>query len=508
MTTQPAAFLAGKHRPIFWIVLLAIFSLALSIRLDDLSDLPADTVRPLHSARIARGMYYQGLANISEWEREFAIALGKTEQIIEPPILEALTAATYRMLGREELWIAGFYSLLLWTVAGIPLFLLAKELTSAVGALVSLAFYLFLPYAIEMSRSFQPDPLMVAALIFALWALARWGNDQGWRWALLFGILAGLAIFIKAVAIFPILGAWIGLLIGRGEFKKAIRQPQIWVIGALALLPAVIYYFYGSILAGFLSGQSGGRFIPAMLIQPLFYIRWELKAAEVVGQIPIFLGLLGLLFFDSVSKKGYMIGLWGGYILYGLTLPHHIASHPYYHLPLVPIVALSLAPLADTLFRKLDEKWNHSARVHVYVSGLLLAGLVFISWEVHVGFKGVDYRGQIAYWEEIGEKLNYSSAVIALTQDYGYPLSYWGWINARIWPSYGDLRYREKIGGNNPDFASLFTLMTAGQDFFLVTRFEEFDYQPELEQYLYNHYPIYDQGEDYLIFDLQRSINP
>jgi hypothetical protein len=43
-------------------------------------------------------------------------------------------------------------------------------------------------------------------------------------------------------------------------------------------------------------------------------------------------------------------------------------------------------------------------------------------------------------------------------------------------------------------------------NYFLVTWFEELKYQPELEAYLFQNYPVYQQGEAYIIFDLKHPL--
>ena len=40
-------------------------------------------------------------------------------------------------------------------------------------------------------------------------------------------------------------------------------------------------------------------------------------------------------------------------------------------------------------------------------------------------------------------------------------------------------------------------------DYFLITSFAQYERQPDLQAYLTTHYPIHDQGQNYLIFDLR-----
>ncbi len=78
-------------------LIAVLFMAALGIRLYDLTDLPNDfyMVRSYHSLLIARGMYYEHLSSAPEWQREMAVTQWKQEGLIEPPIMERITAWTY-----------------------------------------------------------------------------------------------------------------------------------------------------------------------------------------------------------------------------------------------------------------------------------------------------------------------------------------------------------------------------------------------------------------------------
>jgi hypothetical protein len=165
MKDSPRSFFGRYHT----LVLIVLFVAATVIRLYDLTDLPLDfhPTRQLFSALKARGMYYQSLTNAPEEQRQFAIQQGKLRATIEPEIIEKLTVFTWKFTG-EELWVARIYSSLFWLIGGIFIYLLARNLFSKDAALFATAFYLILPYGVLASRSFQPDPLMVA-LIVGFW---------------------------------------------------------------------------------------------------------------------------------------------------------------------------------------------------------------------------------------------------------------------------------------------------------------------------------------------------
>ena len=167
-------FLENK-KWVLYLALLFAFGLGFAIRLYDLTDAPLDfhPTRQLHSAVMSRGMYYQNLESEPDWKREMAVRQWKAEGLIEPPFMEWLTAATYRLTGQENLWYARIYSIIFWVSGGIALFLLAKELSGSAAAVVGLLYYLIIPYGAIASRSFQPDPLMTALIV---WGIMGYGE--------------------------------------------------------------------------------------------------------------------------------------------------------------------------------------------------------------------------------------------------------------------------------------------------------------------------------------------
>src|SRR6266508_2341100 len=490
------------------IALVLIFAVAVAIRLYDLTDLPLDfhPTRQLLSAIKARGIYYKTQPDgVSTSKLETAIRMAKLKADVEPVVLEQLVAFTYRFTG-EQLWIARIYSSLFWLLGGVFLFRLAREFVSFAGALVATTYYLIFPYAIIGSRSFQPDPLMVMLILAFWWMFARWTRFPLWINAILAGLLGGLAIFIKFPAAFFVIGGALGLALSRLTFRDLLRNVQVWIIALLGALPASMYLVYGLVIRGDLASQFSGRFFPALLLSPYNYLQWETKANIAAGGIFIMLGLLGFFLIKDRRLRIFLYGLWGSYILFGLFFDYHIATHDYYHLPLIPIVGLSLAALGDWFFARLTEatvqRWMRSA---VYV--ILIYGLFSVIWDVRNQMKAVDYRPEAVMWQQIGEQFDEETRVIALTQDYGSRLQYWGWRTASTWPYTGDVGYANMRGGVF-SFDDLFNKYSSKMRYFLVTDFDEFNRQPELKERLVSSYPVSFQGDGYLIFDLKSSTQP
>ncbi len=494
----------ARSRLTLAVTLLVLFGLGLGVRLFDLTNLPLDfhPTRQMLAALKARGMYLQSAGGVPDWQQKMAIQQWKTKSEVEPEVFEHLVALTYRFTG-EQLWVARAYSSLFWIIGGAFLFLLVRELISVDGAVAATAYFLFFPYAVVASRSFQPDPLMVTLLIGFWWAFLRWSKTQSWGWAIAAGLAGGFAIYIKFVSAFFVVGGALGLLLGTFSLQEALRKVQLWVIAILGLLPGAAYIFYGVVLHGFLGRQFGGRFIPALLLSPYNYVQWAMMASMAAGAVAIMLGLLGLLFIQSRPVRFFVFGLWTAYIVFGLFFDYHVATHDYYHLPLIPIVGISLAPLADWILRRLREL-TAGRTARLAASAFLLAGLLTTAWETRNELKAVDYRPQVAMWAEIGDKLGHGHNVVALTQDYGTRLAYWGWQDAQIWPNSGDVDYHTARGASI-NLQRLFPNMTRGKEYFLVTDFDELNRQPDLKQRLAG-FSVYAQGSGYVIYDLQKPL--
>ncbi len=498
----------------FWlgIVVALIFAVGIGVRLYDLTDLPLDfhPTRQLHSALIARGMYYQNLETAPDWQRELAVRQWKAEGLIEPQILESLTALTYRLAGGDYLWIPRLYSILFWTLGGVALLLLALDLAGGMGAVIALMFYFLSPYAVQASRAFMPDPMMVMLMIFSFWAATRWlrsmnNNGRGsWGWAVAAGILTGIAMLTKSVAGFFLLFIWMGLVLTGPGLKRAIKSTQVWVIVFLAVLPSIVYYLYGTLVVHLLQGQFSLRFFPQLWKDPAFYLRWLGEVKGVIGFGWLLTALLGSLVVRNRTLRAGLLGWWIGYVIYGMVFAYHISTHDYYTLPLVPAAALGIGSAGEALLARMrsSSRWLQAAAALV-----LLAGIVFPAYDARTTLKKADYRSEATAWKRIGSQFAPEDGVVGLTSNYGASLEYWGWRSITVWQYAADVSMRE-LAGQTIDFKSEFTNKTAGNDYFLITNFGELDKQPALKEILAQNYPLIRQEADFWIYDLQHPLNP
>ncbi len=506
-TTDRARRLKAPRRDFARVVILALVVVllltGLVVRLYDLDDAPLDfhPTRQLHSLIMARGMYFEIAPNVPDWQRERAVQQWRAEGVIEPPILERLAVLTYRMAGREIPHAARVFSILFWLIGAIGLFAVSRELISSQGGLAALGFVLVLPYAVYASRAFQPDPLMAALIVLSWWAFARWARQEGpgWRWALAAGLLGGGALLVKGTAMFLVAGGFAGGLLAQRGLRGALRDARIWLIALLTLLPYGVYTAWGVWGSGMLRDQFGLRFFPQYWLDPAFYLRWFNLLDGAIGLPWLALGALGTFFLSSRLARGLAWGGWAGYLLMGFALSHHISTHDYYSLPLIPLLGFGLAGLLEAARKDLPQPRKLLGTLAVLV---LLASAALSAWQARTALKRADYRGEAAFWGSLTEQLGRDAGVVGITQDYGARMVYWGWITPANWLTAAEFDLRRNAG-QQFNLAEMFEQLTQGKQFYLVTMLDELERQPEVKELLETRYPLLQAGDGYMIYDLR-----
>ena len=309
-----------------------------------------------------------------------------------------------------------------------------------------------------------------------------------------------MAILVKPMAVFPVamvaaatsLGAW-----GWGTF----RRRQLWMAG---LLLAAIPAFYYLVQTGERSAGMFAFFVAAplrLLLEPSFYTGWARLLNGMFGLTFLMMSLMGPLVLPR-RGRALLLGLWVGYLIYGLAFAYTIHTHDYYSLMLVPMVGLSLAAVASVLEARIRLQ---PRAVRLVALLLVILSFVPLTWNAIENLQESDYRGEPKGWARLGEALPKDGPIIALTHEYGYRLLYYGWTKVAMWPYLADLQFAELRGdADDRSFEQIFSERTAGARYFLVTHFGELDQQPELKAHLEDDFPIAVQGDGFVVYDLGR----
>lgn len=488
---------ASSLRRAPWLALLILLlGLGAGLRLVNLNAPPLDyhQTRQLRNALVARAIYYRLSPGADPGKAALAQSFARAVGQYEPAIVESLAGATFLLTGGETFAVPRIYGTIFWLVAGTALFALARRGASPAAGLIALTYFLVLPFGVQASRSFQPDPLMTAAFVLSLYFLFRWSEDQQWKWALLGAAFAGFAVLVKIVIVFLVAGAAIAL-VGFSLGTRFWKSRQVWTMAIIMAAPAAIYYL------GRDPSRSTEYFFAwtvdlLRLVSSLhFYADWLGFLGSLVGLTLLFLSVFGT-FIAAPRLRWLLIGLWTGYLLYGLMLPFQMYTHSYYHLQLLPVIALGLVPVVEALLEKersLASPWRVAA-----VAPLLLI-TVYQAWAARSLLVAEDFTDAPGLWRSIGESIPPDADVIALTQDYGFDLMYWGWRKVQLWPLSTAL---SELRAGDRKLEQRFSAMTADKDYFLVTAFGQLQDQPGLAALL-DGYVIASEGEGYVLYDLR-----
>jgi hypothetical protein len=488
------------------LLLLFLGVAALAVRGVGIEDPPLEFAasRQYRSALIARAMYREQRSDAPTPQDLAARASRMREGLLEPPVLETVAASLYRLGGGERLWMPRALNALAWVAAGFALYVLAAGMTGRPGGIVAAAWFWFLPFTVPASRSLQPDVWMVALSIFAFVGVWRWERGRK-RWLIAAAALSGAAAtLIKPTAALFVLGSWLGLRIqGRG-WRRALRGRGTWVFAAFVVLPSLGYLGWQLAGGGRIGGQAASSFIPALLLQASTWRGWLRLLGEVIGYVPLVAAVAGVLILRDRSGRSLLLGALAGYGLYGLAFSYHIHTHDYYHLPLIPLVALALAPVGQLV---LEEVGDRARSVGIQVALVLLAVGLSAS-VVLVARPGPRDGGRrlVERAVRVGKLVDHTEHAILLAPHLGKPLQYHGELSGTWWPRRGMLR-EERIRGQAERSSAerLEAILRAEpeMEYFIITDMAAWADQPELRRLLDEKFEAFSKAEDHVIYRLR-----
>jgi dolichyl-phosphate-mannose-protein mannosyltransferase len=508
------------------LVLGFLFVVAFGLRLYGINQPPMEfgMLRQYHGALLARGFYELWLIG--------DMKTVPPDGIIEPPILELMASFAYLISGGEHLWIPRLLSVLFWMVGGVFLYLIAKRIVSPNAAVFSVFFYLFVPYSVFASRAIMPDPLMVMLLVISIFTILRYHEQPSRRRLMVAAVVSSLAIFAKpGICLFPVFGAFVSLAVYREGVRRSLISPHSLVFAVLSILPTGLYYLYGTFLAGFLRGQTSQKVVPQLLLETSFWEGWLINVWVVLGYVALLGALVGVLLLRKGLPRALMIGLWSGYFLFGLTFTSHIRTHDYYSLQLVPVVALSLGPLADLLLKGLKQTvnnigqlgWRGYGRIVVLALSISVLVLSAIGNRQASAYSTGWVRAQpehaasyVATFQEIGDVVDHSRRTFVLFggfqsrgPNYGFALMYHGCISGETWPLPTQIGERQE-GERGISTEELFSrrYRKHSPEYFIISKgWWEREETTGLRNFLTENFPVAAQSDTYVVFDLRRHLD-
>ena len=162
----------------------------------------------------------------------------------------------------------------------------------------------------------------------------------------------GVAAVVKPMSVFLTLAAAVSLSVSRHGVIGAVTSARVWGLLALSVLPPGLYYGYGALYGSLAQDQMHLRFVPALLGSAFFWEGWWTQIQRVFGTPMFIAGAAGTMLLARGPYRTLLIGLWVGYALFAVAFTYHMATHDYYHLPYIALIAFGVAALFGVV-----EQW-------------------------------------------------------------------------------------------------------------------------------------------------------
>jgi 4-amino-4-deoxy-L-arabinose transferase-like glycosyltransferase len=493
--------LSDRRPRLFYLTTAIVFIMAMAIRIYFIQGSNLIAESQFRSALIARAFYFNMTDSVPEWRRQANLNSLQRLPVKEPPVTEFLVSAIYWSAGGEHLWFSRVLTSLFWIVGGVFMFEVAKRIVSLDAAVFAVAYYLFVPIGVHVSLSFLPDSLMIMTFLAGILTILRYYDHPSTTSLFIAAVISGLAILVKPLCLFTLLGAFFSLAIYRkGGWRYLVGIDTLVFIG-ICILPIAFYYLYGIFITQNLATQAQVSFLPQLVLQRDYWKDWLLNAAEVVGVAFLIAALLGVPMIRPGISRALLLGLWIGYIVFGLVFTYHIRFASHYHLQLVIIVALSSGPiivLVKNRLLQLSLAWYW----WLPVVGALLLGTLITLRELRQTFGALARIEDQRVAQEIGEIVGHSNQTIYIASYYGRPLEYFGELSGTYWPrkisdSNLALGLRQEMSVEERLKALEFI-----PEYFIITDFNEFNrHHPDLKKYLAGKCSLLAESEKYLIYD-------
>ncbi len=461
--------------------------------------------RQFYTAQMVRGDYFASI-DVPEWRR--AISRANQPPSLEPPFIQTVALIGYKLTGSEQIWIPRAFSALMWMISGYFLFLAAKIIMREEAALVTVVFYMFIPFGIVSSRTFQANPTMIALSVITYFAVLRYFEQPSPRrlfWAIISAASANWVMIYAAFSILPLF-AW--LSIQRHGFRHVFSKRDTWLFVFFSLLPVGLYYFDGLFISGYLLSQTGSLFKPHLWLTAIFWINWAAIIVEVIGIAGIILSLQAVVTTRMPLQSATIRSLWLGYIIFGIIFNWPIMSHSYYSMPLIPVAALSIGSVLDFIIIHL--KTTRQQKLIPVIALGVVAVLCIYGLATYLPTTSVssELAKEIPIAQEIGNKLQHSSHTVFLAKDYGSYLKFYGEIAGANWPMTWDFNAERASNKSSQSVEQRLEEITnyGNPHYFIITDFDEYERQNDLMQYLMSHFAILEKTPDYIIYDLLKSV--
>jgi hypothetical protein len=355
-----------------------------------------------------------------------------------------------------------------------------------------------MPLSLMTSRCFMPDMPSLSLSIVGLYYFNRWLKTENWLPFFVGALALSFALLIKLPS--AVIGAPIACLALERFGRRAVQQSALWLFGVLVLFPSIVWYSHAIYVAArfyphHFFGEGG---IQLMSLSWYWNILRRLVGVSLTI-VPSVLALVGLIM-TLRTVRSLVFHWWLGAMVLFIVFVGYGNRHPWYQLPLVPIVAVFAGcAMAAIGVRLRSRLW---AKGGIYA----LIILMFAAQSLAVDRKL--YRPAAADLRNLGFALNRITppGSLIVIADYGDPTAFYygerkGWHFLEK-----DAIYNGHPNTSADAITDLEHLRQQGATHiaFYSATIWWLDYYPEFAQHLAATSTVVESAQTYKIFELRR----
>lgn len=268
-------------------------------------------------------------------------------RMVELPIYNAVHSLLFKTFGLFSLEVWGrLTTIAIALTTAFFVFRVGMLIFGKWGALISLFFYLFIPFNIYFTRVILPDPMGVLFAVVSLWAFLIYIEKMNDVYFYISSLAMALTLLIKpyfGFYLIPILYLAISKFGFRNILNDKNLRLKLIIYSTIAFAPFLAYRFWeskfpeGIPFYKWAFNGNGIRFKPSFWYW-IFGQRLSHLILGGLGVVPFVFGLL-----DSRSKNSIVQYLLLGALVYVTLVANANVMHDYYQIPLIPIFSLTLA---------------------------------------------------------------------------------------------------------------------------------------------------------------------
>lgn len=487
-------------QPGFWLksCLVLAFLLAAWIRCAEIRAPGQLLDREYTSAIFARAFYFMSSDQVEDWRREIAVTTMKQQPILEPPLQEYLVSLMYRVVGREEMYYSRYLTGAFWLIGGIFMYLMTKKLLSPEAALFATLYYLFVPMGVMISRSFQPDSMMMMMFLASLYLLVNYFENVSVNNLLQASVVTALTLLLRPLVIFAIFSAFLALSLQTKASWRNLFDRSLIIFSGISLLPAALYYGYGVLFAGFMRWKLSSSFMPYLLVKRNFWLGWFKLGIDVTGTAILIAAIVGFFLLRNQTARSLVIALAIGYLIFGVVFTYHIHTHPYYHIQLFPVIAICAAACLSSIVNALRSASGKLWPVPVILSVLIS---LLSAYRIERNSLYQTHMDDPQTARRIGEIIGHNPHTVFVSPYYGLPLEYYGELGGAPWPVRIEDAFYRPPGAQELTVQERIDGLGFKPDYFVITYFDLFQRKhQDLEAYLESTCSARLETTDFLIY--------